>query len=119
MIKLCHDAGFKFQKPNEIVISKMRDDAQNVFKVMQTLPTLKSLCRIEVRRNLGSPLSRILRTTTQEEKKTLHLPELIIEYLMFTEQCAMSRDELGKLFDSTIDLDDDDDDEWVGTLLSR
>ncbi len=93
MIELCHDAGFKFQDPSNFGLL-------DVPKIMQEVPLLKSLCRITIRHKLGSPLLKLI--------GSLGLPELITDYLMFTNECVVSRGQLEELFGDIDCLEDED-----------
>ncbi len=100
VIRLCHDAGFKFKEIPELDISWMPDNIQKVFKSVQGVSTLKSLCRLTIRHNIGSPLLKLI--------GSLGLPELINDYLMFTNECVVSRGQLEELFGDIDCLDDED-----------
>ena len=94
VLKMCHDAGFKFQgilQMDEIQISEFPDEKQEVVRNMQRLPTLKSLCRVAIRHTLGSPLSKII--------SSLCLPGLINEYLMFYKDSVQATDESDEIID--------------------
>ncbi len=79
ILKLCHQAGFvfeAFEKLNEEEIIQLPQEKQDLVREIQTVPELRSLCRITLRSRLGSPLSKIV--------SKLGLPQLMQDYLMFT-----------------------------------
>ncbi len=100
MIRLCNDAGITFWNIPKLEISGMPDHIQDLIITMQGVSSLKSLCRITIRRNIGSPLLRFI--------GSLGLPELINDYLMFTNECVVSRGQLEEVFGDVDCLDDED-----------
>ncbi len=100
VISLCLEAGFQFKNVHELDISGLPAKIRYLFETMQNVSSLKSLCRITIRHNLGSPLLKFI--------GSLGLPELITDYLMFTNECVVSRGQLEELFGDIDCLEDED-----------
>ncbi len=106
LIQLCHDAGLRcldIIKLNEVKVLELPDEKQELVRTIQSIRTLKSLCRVEIRRNVGSPLSKIV--------GKLGLPELMCKYLMLNNECIQSKGEIRELFGDIDDLNSDSDDQ--------
>ncbi len=100
VLKVFAQSGFTFKEIESIVddeldIEELSDDIKSLVREVKKVQSLKSLCRIAIRSEMGCPMSKLV--------GKLGLPEMMNEYLMYSE--------IEESDDEDDENDEDDEDE--------